>query len=194
MADPSPLAPLVAALGDLVKWLRDEHVKGLVIGGVAASILGRPRATRDVDAVVWIGERSAQSFLESARRHGFVPRIADAVAFARRSSILLLRHTSSAIDIDVSLGALPFEREAIGRGISRVVGTLTIPVPTPEDLVVMKAVAHRPRDAADIESVLQANPGTDREFVRRWVREFAKALDAPDIAADLERIFARVSS
>lgn len=42
------LAPLLAALRDLVLWFENADIRGAVIGGVAASLLGRPRVTRDV--------------------------------------------------------------------------------------------------------------------------------------------------
>ena len=41
---------------DFVKWIKTEKVHGVIIGGVAASILGRPRVTRDVDSLVIIDE------------------------------------------------------------------------------------------------------------------------------------------
>ena len=56
----------------------------------------------------------------------------------------------------------------------------------------MKAIAHRPRDHADIEGLLQACPDIDRQYVTETVREFAKALDAPELLADLERILSRI--
>jgi hypothetical protein len=192
MSDPSPLIPLKAALADLVALLGAEQVHALVIGGVAASLLGRPRATRDVDVLVWLAESGWPGFLTAARRHGFEPRIQDPLEFAGRSRVLLLRHAASAIDIDVAIGALPFEELAIERGTSYDLGGLAIPLPRPEDLVVMKAVAHRPRDTADIEGVLAAYPALDRAAVRRTVAEFAEALESPELLSDLERLFARV--
>ena len=45
-------ATLLAALADLVKWLDVTKAPSMVIGGVAASVLGRPRLTQDVDALV----------------------------------------------------------------------------------------------------------------------------------------------
>ena len=50
MADPVP-KPFLKALADLTRWLEDSSVPAIIIGGVAASILGRPRATRDIDAL-----------------------------------------------------------------------------------------------------------------------------------------------
>ena len=73
---------------------------------------------------------------------------------------------------------------------SAIAAVVAIPLPTPEDLVIMKAVAHRPRDAGDIEGVLTANPTLDRERVRRYVREFADALEDPSVLEDLEALLA----
>jgi len=57
------LVPLLTALRDLVAWLEDAHVSGMVIGGVAASLLGRLRVTRDIDALVVLDEGEGANFL-----------------------------------------------------------------------------------------------------------------------------------
>ena len=54
----------------------------------------------------------------------------------------------------------------------------------------MKAIAHRPRDIADIESILEAHPRIDEKRIRDLVREFAAVLETPDLATDLERLLA----
>lgn len=183
------LAPLLAALRDLVAWLQAEYVPGVVIGGVAASLLGRPRVTRDVDAVVLLDEGRWSKFLATGARFGFTPRLSDTLAFAQKARVLLVRHEPSGIDVDVAFGALPFEEEAIARAIwIDLGGDVRLPLPAPEDLIIMKAVAHRPRDLADIESVLDVHPKLDLRRVRRWVREFSAALEMPDILNDLETI------
>jgi len=86
------------------------------------------------------------------------------------------------------LGFLPFEQEAIARAITVDAGGVSLPLPTAEDLIVMKAVAHRARDLADIESILDAQPNLDLPRVRRWVRAFASTLDQPELARDVEKI------
>lgn len=39
----------LGALADLAHWLEAARAPAMVVGGIAASILGRPRATRDID-------------------------------------------------------------------------------------------------------------------------------------------------
>lgn len=191
MSESAELEPLVSALNALARWFEREGIEGAIVGGVAASLLGRPRMTRDVDAVVLVDEYGWERFVDSGRRSGFDPRIDDPIEFARRTRVLLMRHTSSGIDIDISLGALPFEREMIDRHQSMTVGPVTIPVITPEDLIIMKALARRPRDMADIESVLDANPEMDLDRIRDWLREFSAVLEMPEILEDFEGIVRR---
>lgn len=185
------LVPLLAALRDLVAWFQDAPTPGTVIGGVAASLLGRPRVTRDIDALVLLDESEWSTFLAKGAGFGFVPRLSDALTFARQARVLLVRHEASGIDIDIAFGALPFEEEAVARAVWRDVGGVRIPLPLPEDLLIMKAVAHRPRDMADIESILDAQPKLDLPRVRRWVREFSAALETPELLRDFNALVAR---
>jgi hypothetical protein len=49
---PQDLTPLLAPLAALQRLLARFDNQGIIIGGVAASLLGRPRLTADVDAVL----------------------------------------------------------------------------------------------------------------------------------------------
>ncbi len=191
VADANLPASFHQALASAASWLAGAGVPGVVIGGVAASFLGRPRITRDVDLLIFLDEGRWREFLAAGRAHGFVPRRADAVAFARRSRVLLARHQASGIEIDIMLGEIPFEREVVSRALAVEIGGVRIPLPTPEDLVVLKAVAHRPRDLADIEGVLAAHPRLDHRRVLRWVRLFSASLDQPEILTDLQGMLGR---
>ena len=188
------LAPLRQVLRDLLAWLARSKVSGVIVGGVAASILGRPRLTRDVDALVMLDPGEWESFLSRGREFGFAPRRADALAFARRYRVLLVRHTPSGLNADISFGGLPFEEETITRSARMRLWGLSLPLPTPEDLLIMKAVAHRPVDLLDAEAILAAHPVLDRRRVRSWVRQFAKTLEAPEILADLNTILRRATA
>lgn len=185
------LGPLQEALRDLLKWWRHEKISGILIGGVAVAILGRPRATRDIDALLWLDEKQWLGFLQAGQQFGFVARLPDPLAFAREARMLLVTHVRSAVDIDMSLGSLAFERQAVERRIEMKVAQLKLPLATPEDLIVMKAVAQRPRDLADIDGLIDAHPKLDRRRIRKHLRDFAGQLDAPEMFEDLEARFAQ---
>jgi|SRR5882672_7380734 len=181
----------VRVLEDLSGWLESARIPAMVVGGVAAAILGRPRATRDIDALAILPDDQCADALSAARNHGIVARIEDPLAFARRTHVLLLRHAESGIDIDVILGRLPFEEEAVARGRFHDLGGVRTKLPRVEDLLIMKAVAQRPQDLRDIEGLLDANPEADVERVRAWVREFATAMAMPDLLKGLEELLAQ---
>lgn len=191
MPKPDDLTPLLAVLSDLGAWFTAAKVPGVVIGGVAASLWGRPRLTWDVDTLVHLQERRWPKFLLAGENHGFIPRRDEALTFARETRVLWLRHQKSGINVDMVLGSLPFEEEVVARATWVDLGGVVIPLPRPEDLIIMKAVAHRPRDLEDIKAILAAQPGLNLRRVRHWVGEFAAALDLPDLLADLEVLLAQ---
>ena len=149
-------------------------------------LIAQARATQDVDAVVWLDLEDAADFINSGRRFGFVPRLEDAVSFARRSRVLLLRHTDTQINVDLSCGVLPFEREMIDRAAEFKTSELTLKVATPEDLIITKAVAHRGRDLIDVDNLLTIYPDLDLPRIRSWVSEFADVLEMPELVEDWE--------
>jgi len=52
MKPPADLAPLLAPLTALQRLLTRFGDRGIIIGGVAASLLGRPHLTANVDAMM----------------------------------------------------------------------------------------------------------------------------------------------
>ena len=183
--------PLIQALADVVAWTNAAKIPVVIVGGVAASLLGRARLTRDIDALVRLPESLWQKAVVRAAEHGLLPRIEEPVAFARRSRVLLLKHEPTEIDIDVMLGVLPFEFAAIDNGRMTQIGGLEVNLPRVEDLLVMKAIAHRPRDLLDVEGLIDAHPDADLSDVRRWVREFSNAATMPELLDDFDRIVAQ---
>jgi hypothetical protein len=175
------LYPLLEPLEAVQRLLARFGERGMIIGGVAASLLGRPRLTADVDVIMLLSVEELPELIAAAEEEGLTPRIQDAEDFARHHYVLLLRHRNSGIPVDISLGMLSFEKEAVERSIVYQAGELTLRLPTPEDLIIFKAVAHRPQDLLDIQALVKAHPNLDRERIERWVREFARALDMPDL-------------
>ena len=73
-------------------------------------------------------------------------------------------------------------------------GALRIRLPTPEDLIILKAVAHRPKDMIDIEAVIAAQEHIDTARIAFWVRQFAELLEVPEIWTDLEKLLRKAKN
>ena len=185
MSSTQRVEPFSAPLAALQHLLARFGDRGMIIGGLAASLLGRPRLTADVDAVMLLSLEDLPELISAAEKEGLDPRLEDAEEFARRHRVLLLHHSASGINVVISLGMLPFEEEAVERSTVHMIGDLSLRLPTPEDLIIFKAVAHRPQDLLDIQALIEVNPDLDRAWIERWLRQFARALDMPELWEDI---------
>jgi hypothetical protein len=185
MTIPEPLASLVEPLTALQNLLDRFNSQGVVIGGVATGFLGKPRFTVDLDAMFLASTKDIARILEMAKENGIEPRTERVIEFAQKSRVLLLWHTASRANIDISLGVLPFEEEVVARSIVHHAGALSVRLPTPEDLIIMKAVAHRPKDLLDIQAVVENHPDLDVVRIENWVKQFAEVLEMPSLWDDI---------
>jgi hypothetical protein len=185
---PEAITPLLEPLAALQQVLERYDNRGLIIGGIAASLLGRPRLTADLDAVILLSIDELPGLIATCRKEGLTPRISEAETFARKHRMLLLQHDTSKINVDISLGILPFETEMVDRGQGITVGGIQVRLPTPEDLIIMKAIAHRPKDLSDISSIAELHPNLDRVRIQSWVEQFGEILDYPGLWKEVERL------
>jgi hypothetical protein len=185
---------LLGALEALTRALQNANVPAVIVGGVAVSLLGRPRFTRDIDALVDLEETRWPALLEASRLLAIVPRIDDPLEFVRRTRVLLLRHEPSQIDIDVIVGGLPFERAAVASGAWHALGGFDVRLPRAEDLMIMKAIAQRPQDLLDLAALIETHPEADLSRVRHWVREFSVAATMPSLLEEFDHLIARIQS
>jgi len=182
---------LVEALRDLNNLAQRECIPATVIDGVAASLIGRPRMTKDIDLLVHLDEQLWPSFLRAAERAGFVAQVSDPLPFARQSRVLLLRHAASGIDVDLTFGATAFEDEVIRRSSVANLLDISIPLPTPEDLIVLKWLAHRDQDLLDVHGILDSRPDVDIADVRTALSEFTEYVDDFDLVTEFDTMLAR---
>jgi predicted nucleotidyltransferase len=182
MNQPDHLEPLLDALDALQRLLSRFGDRGVIIGGAAVGLLGRARFTEDVDAMFLLSSKDLPRLLEIAKEEGIEPRIDNVIDFARKNRVLLLRHTLTDTGIDISLGALPFEEEMVERSeLHEVDDALRLRLPTPEDLIIMKAVAHRPKDLEDIRTIADKYPNLEVKRIEEWVRAFGEVLETPEL-------------
>lgn len=182
MKQPDHLDPLLEPLEALQRLLTRFGERGVIIGGTAVSLLGRARFTEDVDAMFLLSIQDVPRLMQAAKEEGFESRREDTVDFAKRSRMVLLRHIPSDTHVDISLGIMPFEQEMVERSVLHQIDqNLQIRLPTPEDLIIMKAIAHRPKDLEDIRTIAEKYPNMDVRRIEEWVKAFGDVLELPDL-------------
>ncbi|MGY4707508.1 nucleotidyl transferase AbiEii/AbiGii toxin family protein [Candidatus Bipolaricaulota sp. J31] len=171
--------PLHAA-AEVARFLEARGVPYFIIGGLALQHWGEPRLTRDVDITVLVDPEELESFVDEVLSR-FSPRVSDARGFALRHRVLLVQ-TEDGVPVDISLGIPGYEEEAFERAVEvgfPAVGKLR--VIGPEDLIIHKCVAGRPRDVEDVEGILiRQRLRLDLDLVRRWLTEFREVVDTHD--------------
>ena len=188
MTFPKYFLEMLEPLQALQRLITRFEERGVVIGGMAVGFLGNPRFTVDVDAMFLASQSEIPKIFRLAKEEGIEPRIANAEEFAKKNRVLLLRHVSTGVTIDISLGALLFEEEVVDRSVLHDAGQLSVRLPTPEDLIILKAVAHRPKDLLDIREVVRNNPNPDVSRIEYWVKYFAGVLETPDLWNEIQQI------
>jgi hypothetical protein len=73
--------------------------------------------------------------------------------------------------------------------VYQVDATLQIRLPTPEDLIILKAVAHRPKDMEDIRILADKYPNLDTARIEQWVKSFVEVLEMPALWDDIAGLF-----
>jgi predicted nucleotidyltransferase len=191
MSKVEPPSRIFQALASVSKWLNSENIPHAIIGGIAVSLLTEPRATQDIDLTIWIEDTPIDAVLERALSFDFVSRIENPSAFAAQARILLLHHRESGVAVDLSLGALPFEKEMIDSARALTIGNIELRVADPENLIISKAFPMRPTDVADIDKLLTYYPEVNFERIRNLVSEFQILLDRPEYIDKLEELLLR---
>jgi predicted nucleotidyltransferase len=182
------LEPFRATIESINQLLKKHNYQGVIIGGVAVGFLGKPRFTADVDAVFLLSIKDIPKFLESAKSENIESRVQNIEEFAKKNRVLPLKHIPTNIEIDISMGIMPFEEEIVTRRNEKSFSNLSVQLPTPEDLIIMKAVAHRPKDLEDIRTIVSNNPNLDVKRIEKWVKDFAEILNLPDLWKQIETI------
>ncbi|MGD9637310.1 MAG: nucleotidyl transferase AbiEii/AbiGii toxin family protein [Pirellulales bacterium] len=148
--------PLQITLTDAVRFLDAQGVPYALIGGLAASLRGRPRATVDVDLVVVMEIDGIAEFLRQLQQTALRPVFDDAETVARQAFLLPLRHARTKVKVDLAIGLSGFEQQAVGRAETLQLGNEPVRVATAEDLILMKVLAGRPQDEQDLVGLVLA--------------------------------------
>ncbi len=116
------------------------------------------------------------------REAGFTTRVPDPERFAAEMRVLPFLHEASRIPLDAILAGPGPEEEFLARARVVAIEGVQVPVISPEDLVVTKILAGRPKDLEDVRGILrQAGATFDPERVRSLLGALETALDRSDL-------------
>lgn len=163
---------LLAMIG---RRLTETGIPYMVIGGQAVLLYGEPRLTRDIDITLGAALDRLKDVVALAKDMGLLP-LADPETFARRTMVLPCQEPDSGIRVDFIFSHSLYEQQAIARARAIEMQGVAVMFASPEDLVVHKVIAGRPRDLEDARIVLMKHPEMDISYIRKWVKEFETAL------------------
>jgi hypothetical protein len=194
-----PAANVEAELARIVAALRDLGRPHALVGGLATSIRGEVRFTRDVDLAIasdsdasterLVGDLTARGYQVAALvEHDSAGRLATARLRTRVGVNVDLLAASSGIEPEVVDAARDVDIEGVG----------PVRVAVAEDLLALKVLSmaeRRPQDRFDAAALVLANPDLDLAIVRdRLALITARGFDrGEDLLAKLDGLLADVS-
>lgn len=186
------LDPVLSAASELQEVCAVHGWRFCFIGGIAVQRWGEPRFTADADLTLLTGFGDEESFIDPLLSR-FRPRRSDAREFALRHRVLLLE-ARNGTPLDVALGAVPFEENAVRRASAFATGEgRTLTTCCAEDLLVHKVIANREKDWLDVEGVLARRWGSlDLVLFRSEVEPLLELREDPEILIRFERLYARL--
>jgi hypothetical protein len=177
---------------EVQEFLDSRGWKSCLIGGIAVQRWGEPRLTRDVDATLLAGLGSEEQFVDEISRR-FKFRINEGRAFALQNRVMLLM-AEDGTEIDLALGALPFEERTMERASEfEFLPGMVLRTCSAEDLIVMKAFAARDQDWGDVRGIIiRQGTSLDWPLIESELSPLCELKEAPEIMDHLRKMRARL--
>ena len=86
-----------------------------------------------------------------------------------------------------------YETSAIQRAKTVIILGQNIAFASPEDLIIHKIFAGRPRDFEDVRIILIKNPNLDILYIRKWLKKFGQSSETEEFLKNFEKILKTVS-
>ena len=148
---------LISTASQVLSALRQENVKGCIVGGLAVSARCDPRFTRDVDiAVVVDTDEHAEALIHALASHGL--RMAGLVEQEAVGRLAMARlSTQDGLSVDLLIASSGIETEVVMNAeILEVVQGVLLPVARTGHLIALKLLSVAPgreTDAGDLRNL-----------------------------------------
>ena len=174
------LSDLASVLGRWGRWY--------VFGAQAVIAYGVPRLSADVDVTLAMTPNEPAAFVRDMEASGFRIQVPDP-DFVRRTRVMPFVHLATGMPLDVVLAGSGLEDEFLSRAHQVNVGGVVLPLIDPEDLVIAKVLAGRPKDIEDARGLWQAHgDGMNAARIRQMLSLLEEALGQSDLLPAFESI------
>jgi hypothetical protein len=170
------MSDLAQTLRDFIELFERLGVPYAVMGGLAVRVYAIPRPTYDVDFTVLIERDRLPAFYAAGESLGYtVPEAYKTgwVDMVANMPVVKLRLYigQQGVDVDFFLAESAYQKEVIRRRQLHKIDELDAQFVSPEDLVLLKLIAARPRDHGDVADVLFTQGQLDERYLRHWAAE-----------------------
>jgi predicted nucleotidyltransferase len=177
-----------AILERIGECLVRHRIPYMIIGGQAVLLYGEPRLTRDIDITLGVNVDRFSDVLAVTTDLSLKVLPDRPESFVQKTMVLPAVETSSGIRVDFIFSMTSYEKEAIQRAKKIQILGQQVSFASPEDLIIHKIFAGRPRDLEDVRSVLIRNEGLDVRHIRKWLKEFEISSEKIDLLTSFEQI------
>jgi len=179
---------LFRAAAELERFLVEQNWRYCFIGGIALQRWGQPRLTNDVDLTLLTGFGNEAAYVDTLLGR-YKTRLPDGREFAINHRVLLLQ-SPEGIPIDVALGGIALEEQIVARATRyEFLPGVSLLTCSAEDLIVLKAVADRPRDWGDVETIIARQKSClDWNYIFAQMEPLCQLKEAPEIVDRVQRL------
>jgi hypothetical protein len=168
--------------------LRKHNLPYMVVGGQAVLLYGEPRLTRDIDITLGVDVDHLGEVLAVVQELNLKPLPQEIESFVRETMVLPSLDEHTGIRVDFIFSYTPYETAAIKRARRVTILGQEVNIASPEDLIIHKIFAGRPRDIEDVRTVLLKNPTVDLQYTREWLKKFDESSEEKDFLKTFEGI------
>jgi hypothetical protein len=144
-------------------------------GAISLAYAGIPRYTHDIDVNIALAQEHGPRVLDVLST--LFPILDREKAERELRAIAQTRLRWGDIPVDLFFANTPFHEAMAGRTRQVDFIGVAIPVISPEDIIICKALFNRPKDWLDIENVFRVREHLDSGYIRRWLEEFREPDD-----------------
>lgn len=150
--------PLLPDFRELLKFLSDQKVEYLVVGGMAVNYYGHHRATGDLDLWVAVTPDNQDRLAAALKRFGFSEQAVSKRPLLCKPKFIRIGNPPLRVEIHSELSGVSFD-ECFARSEVAVIEGVNVRFISLDDLVQNKRAAGRTKDLADIEVLSRRGEG-----------------------------------